>query len=144
MSAGASNRKNLRQALATALTTALTSVQAVYRYQRGGFEGQTPVVRVMSMGSNRIRLTPLGSAAELYFLIQIWVLYTDTAAGWSEEQAEDRLDDIDAQLASWLEGNRKSTDWQAIDQTGRSFVQIVRFQGRPYLVEDVPVTVKVY
>lgn len=136
------NRKSVRDALAAGLTTALTTAQAVYGYQRGGFEGRTPVVRVMSAGSERTRLTAQGNRATLFFLVQLWVLYADPDAGWDEQDAEDALDQLEYELAVWMEANRVTADWLGLDMAGRSTVEIVRYQGLPYLVEDVPVMVK--
>lgn len=137
------NRKDIRATLAAALTTALTTAQAVYGYQRGGFEGRTPVVRVMSAGSERPRYTAQGNRGTLHFLVQLWVLYTDPDAGWTEANAEDALDQLEYELAAYVETYRATDDWIAIDLEGRSRVEIVRYQGLPYVVEDVPIAVKV-
>ena len=136
------NRKYIRATLAAALTTAMPAAQAVYGYQRGGFEGRTPVVRVMSAGSERPRLTARGNWVTLSFLVQIWVLYADPDADWTEANAEDALDQLEYELAVYVEAHRSTNDWLAIDLEGRSRVEIVRYQGLPYLVEDVPITVK--
>lgn len=138
------SRADVRQALATALTTALPSAQAVYGFQKGGFAGQTPVVRVMSDGSSRQRLTPTGGQSELFYLVQLWVLYTDPEANWHEEDAENALDQLEYEVAVFVNGSRSTDDWQALDYGGRSMVRVVRYQGEPYLVEDIPVVVKVY
>lgn len=138
------NRETVRDALAAALGTGLTSAQAVYGYQRGGFDGQTPVVRVMSAGSFRTRFTAQGGRGELFFLVQAWVLYADPALNWTEAQAEDRLDQLEFELATWMENNRNTQYWSWIEYAGRSFVNVVKFQGQPYLVEDIPVLVKVF
>lgn len=138
------NRSAIRAALATALATGLPSAQAVYGYQRGGFDGQTPVVRVMSAGSYRTRFTAQGGRGELFFLVQAWVLYVDPDLGWTEAQAEERLDQLEYELAVWMESNRNTDNWSWIEMAGRSFINVVRFQGQPYLVEDIPTLVKVY
>jgi len=138
------NREAVRDALAAALGTGLPSAQAVYGYQRGGFDGQTPVVRVMSAGSYRTRFTAQGGRGELFFLVQTWVLYADPALNWTEAQAEDRLDQLEFELATWMESNRNTQYWSWIEYAGRSFINQVKLQGQPYLVEDIPVLVKVF
>jgi hypothetical protein len=137
-------RATVRAAVAAGLATGLASAQVVYGYQRGAFENQTPVVRVMSMGSDRPRLTPQGNRGEFHLLVQLWVLYAAPDSSWTEAQAEDRLDQLELELATWMAANRTTANWQALDQAGRSFVHLVRYQGLPWLVEDVPVLVRVF
>lgn len=138
------SRETVRKALATALTTALPSAQVVYNHMKGGFAGQSPVVRVMSDGSDRLRFTPRGGRGDLYMLVQFWVMYAAPKTGWTEADAEDALDQLEWELAQYIDANRKTDHWQAIDFDGRSKPDLVRLEGEAYLVENIPLKLKVY
>ena len=88
-----------------------------------------------------IELAHLSTAQKRAYVIADNRLVLD--AGWDEEDAEDALDGLEHDLAAYVEANRATANWLALDMAGRSVVEIVRYQGLPYLVEDVPVMVKV-
>ena len=97
------SRATARKGLANLLTTALVGTgkpaQAVYAYQVGDFAGQSPVVVVSSGPMLRLRDT-LGECYRSRFELRIYtfVLYADPASNWTESDAEDALDTIEAAI----------------------------------------------
>lgn len=145
------NRETVRDALTSLLTTALVGTgkpcQAVYGYQVADFQGLTPVVAVSSAGSAHPHMTHQGNRATLYFNIYIFVLYSDANTGWTEADAEDRLDLIEKTIAETLEANRRYDGyWQGIDFADRSQVDSVPagIGGDEYRREIIPVVVEVF
>lgn len=139
----ASNRKTVRGALAGLLETALAgSVQKVYAYRVGDFGTQSPVVTVSASGSARDRATYQGSLARMYFQVDVFVLYADGET-WGEDDAEDRLDDIEAGIAGVVDANQATDDWFALDLEGRSQRVDVAIGGVEYVRESMIVAVGV-
>lgn len=138
------SRAEARKALATELTTALPTAQVVYDHMKGGFAGQSPVVRVMSAGSERRRFTPQGGRGELHFTVQFWVMYASPGNNWSEEDAENAIDQLEYELAEYVDSNRQGNPWKSLEYSTRSGIELVRLEGKPYLIEDVPIVMKVY
>jgi hypothetical protein len=136
------NRKTLRAALAGVLTTEVTSAQAVYAYQKARLNGQTPVICVTSAGSSRERMTMRGGRLSALLDIHVFVLYSD-GASWTEAQAEDRLDDIEQQIAAAVEKYARSTSWASLAYAERSDARTpVTLEGITYLHEVIPVEIQ--
>lgn len=142
------NRKVVRQALASLLTTNLAGsglpLQELYRYQVGDFGGQSPVAVLTSAGTRRERLTFQGSKATFFFDLHLFVLYAEPAADWNEENAEDALDDIEAEVAALLDANQRTATWEALDYAERSTALPVVIGGAEYKHEIIPVSVEVF
>lgn len=143
------NRETTRDALTALLTTALVGTglpcQAVYGYQVSDFHGKTPVVVVSSAGSAHERMTHQGNRSTFYFNIYSFVLYSDADTGWTEADAEDRLDLIEKTIAETLETYRRYDGyWQGIDYSDRSQSDSVAIGGDDYRREIISVVVEVY
>lgn len=142
------NRKVVRQALAALLNTNLVGsgnpLQQLYRYQIGDFRGQSPVGVLTSAGTKRERMTFMGSKATFFFDLHLFVLYADPGTTWDEEDAEDALDDIEAEVAALLDANQRSADWEAIDYADRSTALPVVIGGAEYKHEIIPLSVEVF
>lgn len=139
----ASNRKTVRSAFATLLETALsTLVEKVYDYRIGDFEGQNPVVTVSSAGSQRQRWTFAGSRALFFLQVDVFVLYSDEGT-WGEDDAEDRVDDIEAAIAGVVDAYQQTADWFALDLVDRSQRVDVEVGGDEYVREAITVAVGV-
>ena len=138
------SRKAVRQALANVLRTECTSAKQVYAYQKAKLKGQTPVLCVTSAGSLRDPLSLQGNKAAFALDIHVFVFYSD-GKSWTEEQAEDRLDDLEQQIALTVEKYRKSTSWAHLAYAERSDARTpVTLEGFTYLHEVVPVEIQVY
>jgi len=149
----AANRETVRDAVAALLESELTGtgnpVQAVYAYQVGDFGGRSPVVVVSSAGSERPAMTFSGNRATFYLNVHVFVLYSDEG-DWGEDDAEDRLDWIEKEIAAVVDANRGPTDdWQQLAygeltaEAGRSRCGSVAVGGLEYRTELVPLRVEV-
>lgn len=143
------NRETCRDALAALLEAELVTnlgiVQAVYGYKVGDPQGQSPIVAVLSVGSDRQGVSFGENSAAFFFEIQIWVLYSDPDASWTEADAEDRLDLIEKEIGEVIEDNHDTVQWTAVDYAGRSVVaDVTALGGAAYILEKIPLQVEVY
>lgn len=137
-----SSRKDVRQALAGVLDREVTSAQAVYAFQKARIKGQTPVLCVTSAGSAREALTMQGSAAAFRLDINVFVLYSDGST-WTEEQAEDMLDDLEQQIADVCDRYRVSNKWARLAYAEPSDARTpIVLEGVTYLHEVIPVEIR--
>lgn len=153
MAADSYNRKTARQALAALFTTSLTGsgkpCEAFYRYRIGKFDGKSPVGVLMSAGSKRPKISVGISAARditLYFDLYIFVAYADQSTGWTDENSEDKLDDIEKLIADTVADNERSAgNWESLTMGDRSetgeFVSIIG--GLSYRREVFPLEMRV-
>lgn len=138
----ATSRETARDALTTLLTAGLSgTAQEVVGHRVSDPAGKTPVVAVLSGGSLRERLTFQGTRPTFYLTIQVLVLAED-ATGYTEADAEDTLDTLEAAIAGILESNWRTTTWESIEQTGQSEVLDVAIGGHAYYLEVIPVAMK--
>ncbi len=133
MAGDAVNRETIRDYVTTILDAKLGSggediVEAVYGYKIGDFQNQSPVVTVISAGSERER-AKRGSEkwdTTFYITIFVFVVYAVEGTAWGEDDAEDRLDLIEKELTDALMDARSqaqdaSAPWDTITfSTGRS------------------------
>lgn len=132
-------RAHLAGQLAGALVGAGKPAQAVYDYRVGDFQGQSPVVVVSSGGSNRERFTFRGTKPSFELTIHVFVLYADEAGTWTEENAEDALDDIEEVIAETLTANQRTNYWEAISFVEPSQTGSVMVGGKEYRTEVISV-----
>jgi hypothetical protein len=138
----ATSRETARDALTTLLTAGLSgTAQEVVGHRVSDPAGKTPVVAVLSGGTHRERLTFQGTRPTFYLTIQVLVLAED-ATGYTEADAEDKLDALEAAIAGVLESNWRTTDWEALEQTDPSEVLDVAIGGHAYFLEVIPVAVR--
>jgi len=140
----ATSREAARDALVTLLSAALVGtgkpVKTVSGSKVESLEGATPLVVVLSRGSERERLTFQGDRATFYMVIQTWVL--QSASGWTQAQAEDAVDSIEALIAATLEANQGTANWEILAYEGRSTILEAVVAGVPYYVETTPIAVR--
>ena len=146
MSNGATpiGRRAIREAIAAGLETTCASAQAVYSYAVSDFKAQWPVIRVMSRGSERPPITGAGMRSRFVFLVDVWVLFRDASAGWTEQDAENALDALELEIISWLTDNQGGEVWTNIYYTSASTVDVINIAGEPWLTEAIQVTAEVY
>lgn len=142
------NRKTLRQALRTLLYAEVTSAQAVYGYQKARLAGQSPVVAITSAASERERFTMAGSRLAAAFEVHTFVLHSDGAAGgtYTEEDAENLLDDIEQQIAAAVDKNPvKAGKWGRLAYGGATDARdLVKIEGVDYLHEVITIEMQEY
>jgi len=142
-----SYRKAAREKLAALLASSLVGedkpAQAVYSYQTGDFAGQTPVVVVASGQANH---EPNGfgcAKASFQLLVFVFVAYA-AAGGWTEADAEDALDDIEAIIADVVEANGRSEAWDKIVYGGPTQPDPVVIGGVEYRRELITFDVQLF
>jgi hypothetical protein len=136
------SREVARDALTTLLDAALVGVglpvQAVYGYQRGDFQGQSPVVTVSS-GPIMRELQSMGACwtDTLQLYVHVFVLYSDEDS-WGEDDAEDALDDIEALVADVVLANRSTANWDSLRYAEETQPGGVEIGGVEYRYEFIP------
>lgn len=142
------SRKTVRDHIAAGLTTGAPTAQIVYSGQKKVESSPTPCIRVFSSGSGRPAVPKSGRRSVFLFIVQVWVLLysSDPGDGWDSDQAEDALDTIEAEIAEWIGDNQLTPDmWTSIEYSGTSFAtNVVLTGGLTYIVEDIPIEVRVY
>lgn len=143
------SRATVRKAIANKLAAAgvmPTAKGNIYAYMYSGFAGASPVVRVMSGGSMRPQDTQHGVPSRFYFTIQCWVLAYERGDTAQQAAAEDTLDALENELVAWL-GDltvRSSPGlWRDLAWFDTSRIEVKLAQGHQYIVEDIPIEVKV-
>jgi len=140
----ATSREAARDALVTLLSAALVGtgkpVKTVSGSKVESLEGETPLVVVLSRGSERERLTFQGDRATFYMVIQTWVL--QSASGWTQAQAEDAIDSIEALIAATLEANQGTANWEILAYDGQSTILEAGVAGVPFYVETTPIVAR--
>jgi len=144
----ATSREVVRDAVALLLASALEDtgtgagkpVKTVSSSKVESLEGITPLVVVLSSGSGRERLTYQGDRASFRLLVQTWV--RQSAAGWTQAQAEDALDKIEAGIAAVVEENQGTANWETLEYDGDSSIYEAVVAGVPYYVESIPLRAK--
>lgn len=113
----------MRARLAELLRVYYPGFQQVWAYMRGDFKQNTPVAEVVSAGTLRERLTGQGSIAKPFYIdIFVYALYSDQAGTWTEEDAEDTLDAVEAAVDQMVNEQRKNDVWISIQYDQRSQV----------------------
>ena len=142
------SRQAARTGMAQLLTTALVGtglpVQAVYAYQVGDFQGQSPVVVVTSGPMERLRDT-MGDCYRSRFnlMVYVFVLYADPGTAWGEDDAEDALDAIEAAIAETLLNNTRTANWDRLSYSEATAVDAVVIGGVEYRRELITLTAEV-
>jgi hypothetical protein len=140
------NRKTTRQAVATLLENSCPSAQEVYAYKPRDLAGESPILAVLSAGSNRQPYTMAGNKAAFFLEIHSFVLDGLADGSWTAQEAEDALDQMEYEVGAALEKSRQSPgQWQSIlYDLDRSEIRSIIISGIPYLEEIIPVRVEVY
>lgn len=117
------SRDEVRHRIKDLLSVYYTGFQQVWAYQKGDFQQQSPVAEVVSAGTLRERLTGQGSIPKPFYIdIFVYALYSDLAGTWTEEDAEDTLDSVEAAVDRLVNEQRKSDLWTSIQYAERSQV----------------------
>jgi len=143
VSARGAARVRLAQLLEAALVGDDKPAQAVFSYQVGDFAGQSPVV-VVASGPADHQPNGFGCArASFQLLVFVFVAYA-AAGGWTEADAEDALDDIEAIIAGVIEANGRSEAWDKIAYSGPTQPDPVVIGGVEYRRELITLDVQVF
>ena len=146
------NRKHIRRALHPLLVSSLAAEgnllipeANIFKGRLANPKGQSPLVYITSGGSDRPPLTIRQKQA--IFRIEIYsltLLVDPNNNEWTEEMAEDLLDDIEARIKHVVESNPKMDKlWTSVEYIeGGTTIERVPLAGHDYLVEMIPVNFK--
>lgn len=144
------NRGLIRKALAAGLAAALPGASplltslSVYDYMRSGFEGKSPVLRVVTAGSLRPEAYANGIRSQFYYSVQFFVIYYQDGDPSVQAQAEDILDELEIQAFTWIADNQQTDLWTELRFDQRSRSTVVKLGPHQYIMEDIPVVARVY
>lgn len=144
MSARADARRELAALLEPALVGPDKPTQAVYHYQAGDFAGRTPVVVVASGAANH---EPNGFGCDrttFQLLVFVFVAYAVPGSGWTEEDTEDALDDIEALIAEVISANSRTDAWTKIEYAAPTDPAAVVIGGVEYRRELMTFDVQLF
>lgn len=139
------SRKNIRTKIAELLLAVCPSASEVLAYQPSKI-GATPGIYVRSMSADRPPLTVRGKFTKFQFDILVLVLQSDRNATppWTEDKAEDLLDDLEAEVCAMLTTYRVVEGyWDSIDHSQPSNIEHFVDEGVPYIIEAIHVVVEV-
>jgi hypothetical protein len=138
------SRAQVRLELHSLLTEGVPSAEQVVKYQSADFQGKSPTVMVVGAGTMRSQFTVIGLKAKFYFGVHVFVLHADPDSGWTEEDAEDAIDQVEFEIAQVFEANQKNQYWEAIQWEETSIVDRIVVSGDPFLYEVIPISVEVF
>jgi hypothetical protein len=122
-------------------------VKAVYGYQIGTLEGESPVVLVLS-GPIKRKIAGMGAKRydnTITLEIQSLVYDGDTNQDLSEQEREDKLDEIEAAIATWCVNHQIGTNYRALRYTPNEPTEVQKIpylDGNPYLLEVIKIEVE--
>lgn len=141
----ATSRETVRDALVALLAAALVGdglpVKTCSGSKQTALAGVTPLVVVLSRGTERAAVSFGDYQASFFFYVQVWVLQSGT--GWTHAQAEDALDSIEALIAGVVEDNDGTAGWTSLEYLGPSEVVEAAVEGTPYYMETISLRVEV-
>ena len=138
------NRETVRDQITASLTTELVTTKGVVAtgnvYSSRIFDpaGQSPVIGIASMGSQRPVMTARGRRSVFRFAVEVWVVAKGTS--WTAANAEDKLDQLEQYIADWVVTNRTAANyWDALDFDDEgTVISDTTIGGMPYLLEVIP------
>jgi hypothetical protein len=141
-------RKYVAELLEDALVGDNKPVDAVYPYQVYDIGSLSKVVFVSSGPSTRRQLGFGGELCRTQILLDLHllVLYSDIESGWTDEHAEDALDEIEAMIADVVQANMTSEYWSIIsyNEEGLGVSDSVAISGKVYKREIVSLRMEVF
>lgn len=124
------SRATVRSALATLISTYVTSAQIVYDHEPGDLGSESPVIVVSSQGSERPRLTFQGNQSAFSFSVDIFTLAAETASGsYTYADSADVVDACEAQLAELIASQQENGFWSQIQYAGNSQIDFGIFNA---------------
>jgi hypothetical protein len=143
------NRKTIRLQLRDLLAAGVPAAQVVYAEEPGDLGSASPIIVISSRGSNRTRMTALGSQLRAKLYLDIYTVAAEVAEGaYSHADAAEVIDDCEAQIAAVFDSHQRSAPngWEALDIDGESTVEFGVFgvDGIPRFRERLPISVAVF
>lgn len=141
------SRRTHREMIKNALVTGLGgAVARVYEYGISSFGDESPVVVIMSDGSERYTDGIPTGYGKIHLVVYVFVLYAyvdqSGAVVWSEKDAEDKLDELEAAICDTLSSLTPDVgDVIEKIEFGPSRVDIVKLDNCLYRQERIPLTI---
>lgn len=138
------SRATIRAAVAALLPSALgIPAGNVLEGLPGAFRGASPLVAVLSGGTNREPSAYAEDFPKLYLDIRTYVLLSTPDGTWTEANAEATIDALEAGIATALLAHQQTATWQNIAYGGRSRVEdVITLDGFIYRRETIPIVVE--
>lgn len=143
------SRKTVKEEIGNGLSTALVGsgkpASALYTYQKGKLGGESPVILVVSGILERMFRGMGAVTYDSNFLIECHVLVYDgdNNQPLTETLREDKGDELEAAIATWVAANQKGTCYRALrysKPTERA--SVIMLDGEPYLLEIISLEVE--
>ena len=137
------SRKTIRDGLAGTtgiLTVALAGIVGDVKPYRPSVINATPGVYVRSVSADRPPLTIKGKFTRFIVAVLIIVRQSDQTATppWTEDKADDLLDDIEATVCTTLSANKSLAGaWNTMEYDKPSQVDHFLEEGIPYIMEAI-------
>lgn len=135
------SRREVRNQLAAIIKAGIPTLQAVYSFKAMDLQGQSPVITLASNGLRLDALTFIEPARIYFYAVHVLVLLTDTASGWTSEDAENLNDDLVLALTQVLYDNKANEFWNSVNVEERTFTDEVIIGGVTYLDEVIIISV---
>lgn len=143
------NRKDIRNMLATLMEADLVGVSKAakkfYGYKPASFdEESTHIIVLTSASADRSKQAqPVRAHSVLNFDVWLFVVYA--AKDWTEQQSEDKLDDMEKEVSDWLLDHADNNDnWQGIMLGKTEYDVVPSVGGTAYRQEVIPIEVEIY
>jgi hypothetical protein len=90
-------------------------------------------------------MTMRGVKTTFHFIVETFILYADPTAvpPWTEEDAENTMDALEADIASIVSDNPTGNCWNSLSYDTMSAVSKVTIGGVAYLYEAIPLVMEV-
>jgi hypothetical protein len=141
------NRKVVREALASLIDGAFGADWDVFSYRTAPTFNKARNIVVGSAGSKReIKGADAENADTSFrFSVYVFILYQDTANGWTAQNSEDELDATEKALADLFTDNIEAANWGRLSIEGDSDVQQLPDEaGRTFRREIITVRAEIY
>ena len=131
------SRKEIRQAVATLLSSNVSDLVATYDHQTKDTAGQSPIAMVHSDGTGYSPLRTHNDLSRQHALI-IGLLWKRI----EEDATEDYLDDLGDDVRDVLDNNYRNATWKAL-RVDQEFSQMdyVTVEGQQYRREQIRIVV---
>ena len=149
MTSNVVNRKTIRQTLAAAMTTDLVGVtkaaKKLYDYKVSEFSAETTHIIVVTSGPTDRARQAETTRVHSFVDLEIWTFVLYSADGWTEENSEDKADDMEKEIMDWLMDHADTSDvWAGIQLNGSTEMDFKVVGGKTYRTEVIPIRLELY
>ena len=144
MPSNVTHRTDIRQVLAALLETALVGTgkpaDVVYRYRKSKIDKNFAICVCSSNVNREKQAQPTRVTNYIDLEIMIFTIYA--ADNFTEEQSEDKADDLEKAVSDVLMDNDSTDDWEQLAFNGDSEYDVaVLVNGKTYRIETIPVRI---